>query len=128
MSQSKPVNLTVVAAIAALILGAVVAYMVMRHNDTPDIDKAHEAVEEATRSTDIVLDAYDRSFDLYLQRIEETTKTVTERAVIVRDQTSKTVRALTPDSLVLSIDEFGERWRELAKHRPVTGSAGMGGD
>lgn len=65
------------------------------------------------------LEATKQELEATRQELEEVSRDrlehnqiVKETVVTIREKTVKTVRALDPDSLVISVDEFVGRWRE----------------
>jgi hypothetical protein len=98
-------------AILAAIIGALYAFVYYMCSPSPVIDETPAAIEEARAEVDTI------SRDVVIHNIE----TVREVRVI-RETMEKSVAALEPDGLVLSIDEFIGRWREPAADKLPPGS------
>jgi hypothetical protein len=101
--------------IVAAAVGAVCALLYVMSTPGSIVDKTPGEIEGAK---DAVRDA---NLDVEQHNI----KTVTEVKVI-RETIKKDVAALTPDELVLSVDEFIGRWRGYSD-KPPAGSAGLDG-
>jgi uncharacterized membrane-anchored protein YhcB (DUF1043 family) len=101
--------------IAGLIIGALAAVIYRTSLPvTKAADKTPATVEEARESIDTV------SRDVEAHNIE-----TIEEVRVIRETMAKSVYALDPDELVLSIDEFVGRWRESAVDKLPQGAAGL---
>jgi archaellum component FlaC len=98
-----------------LVLGIVTAAVYCMSRPIEVVDETPQVIEDGRHEIDIV------SRDI----ITHNEKTITE-VRIIRETIGKNVAALTPDELVLSVDEFIGRWREYADKSPAS-SSGMDG-
>ena len=103
-------------AVTAAVLAPVAAGLWVRSGDAP-----------AGMDVNARVDAIYKSADETVRMIDGHKEQTRERAVIVRERIRESVDSLDADSVVLSVDEFIQRWRSYSGHDPE-GAAGVGGD
>jgi hypothetical protein len=97
------------AVILGLVVGTLTAAIYYMSRPLAVVDDTPQAIEEGRHEIDIA------SRDVIMHN----EKTVTE-VRIIREKIGKNVAALTPDELVLSVDEFIGRWREYSGKPPAS--------
>jgi hypothetical protein len=100
--------------IAAVILGVTAGLIYAMVNLSPAKNGTQSAIEEGREEIAAI------SRDLVTHN-----ETTTKKVMIIRETVAQNVAALTPDELVISVDEFLRRWRKYSSE-PPEGSAGLG--